>query len=191
MGLCMIEDIKKVLKDLIGLKLTNIRRIGYMMCIQFGYQYYQDKDGNECNLGEFTFHIEIPWRFTNESVILIGSNDIYKPIDENALWEENFDPDGSNGNLRDYKIDNMMKEFELFVQDVKLDNYGGLDILFNHEITFTVFPNESVRINDEHWRLMDFRNAELDEKYINSKKVVYNCEHYVYWSSKRDFENEE
>jgi hypothetical protein len=187
----MIEEIIKVLKELIGLKVTNILRLGYGIEIIIGDRIFINKDGIEFNECEFAFHIEIPWRFTSKTEIIVGSRDVIKPIDENAPYEENFDPFGPNGNLRDYKFDILNKNFELIVQDVKIDNYGGFELYFNNDITFSVFPNETPRIGDEHWRLLDFRNSPLDEEAsLRCKRNIFDCEQFVYWSSKKDFEDE-
>jgi hypothetical protein len=180
----LLEDIKNVFRDLIGLKLTRMTRAADIECIYFGTKYLKHRDGNVYNFGELNFHMQCPWRFTNKSNILVGSADLFYPVDENAPWEENFDYDNPNGNLRDIRIDNLLKEYDLIVQDAKLDSLGGFEITFNDDIVFSAFPNNSDITDDEFWRILDFRSEDLESE--NAESIQYVC-----WNLKKEIVTEE
>ena len=106
-------------------------------------------------IGEFALHLQSSWRFTNETEILVGSLDLYEPVDEKADYNENFDWDKPNGNLRDTKLTELIRRQNLTVISVATDSFGGFDILFDNDIQLSVFPAYSkVDQYSEYWRLI-------------------------------------
>jgi hypothetical protein len=150
------DKIEQHLQHLIGLKLTSSSRAANMECLKFGDLLLErNSAGEEFQIGEYGLHLQCPWRITDESKILIGWLDLYEPIDENAEYDENFDWDRPNGNLRDSKIHELIKGKDLLVTFVVADNFGGFDLLFNGKMKLSVFPAYSKSDEySEHWRLL-------------------------------------
>ena len=167
----MTEKINKILSDLIGLPLTRTTRAADMECLKFGTIYRTDKDGNEFNVGEFALHLQCPWRLTNELQIIVGSGDLYQQADETADYDENFDYFECKANLRDVKLDNLIKENELTIISAQADKFGGLEICFDNQSTLTVFPTIASKAENENWRLIDFRNQ--NSKHLESWTTGY------------------
>ena len=99
----------KHLQQLIGLPLTRTTRAANMECLKFGQLLIADKENNQINIGEFGLHLQCPWRLTNDSQILVADNDLFEQPDENADYDPDFEWDKTMANLRDRKLDNILK----------------------------------------------------------------------------------
>ena len=151
----MKEQIERRLQQLIGLQLTATTRAANMECLKFGHLLETNKSGKQIQIGEFALHLQCPWRFTNEAKILIGSLDLYEPVDENAEYDEHFDWDRPNENLRDFKLLELITTQDLTTVSVVADSFGGLEISFINSIRLSIFPAYSkVDQYSEHWRLL-------------------------------------
>ncbi len=159
----MKEKIESVLHDLIGLQLTKTTRAANMECLKFGEQQVVSTNGELWEVGEFGIHLQCSWRFVDEEKILIGSQDVYEPEDENAEYDEDFDWEA--GNLRDIKMRKLIDTNKLVVETTTADNYGGAEIRFSNKVKLQLFPAYS-KIDDycEYWRLLDNR--------VESKKHI-------------------
>ena len=129
-----------------------------MECLKFGTLYRTEKDGKKYNIGEFALHLQCPWRLTNENKIIVGSSDLYQKADETAEYDENYDYLEFNANLRDVKLDKLIKNKSIKIISAKADKFGGLKICFDNNITLTTFPDLASKSDNENWRLIDFRN---------------------------------
>ena len=105
----MTDQTKNKIQELIGLNLTQTSRSSNMECLKFGFK---TNDKNQ-NIGEFGLHIQTDWRIINEEKILIGSNDLFEPDSENQS-ESDFDYE--TGNLRDQKLDKIIKSKSKWIQ---------------------------------------------------------------------------
>lgn len=151
----MKEQIEQHLQQLVGLRLTTTTRAANMECLKFGTLLDTNKAGQEIEIGEFALHLQCPWRFTSETKIVIGSLDLYEPVDENAEYDEHFDWDKPNGNLRDFKLQELIKTHELTAISVVADTFGSFEIVFSNGIKLSVFPAYSkVDQYSEYWRLL-------------------------------------
>ena len=156
----MKELIQRHLQQLIGLRLTTTTRAANMECLKFGYLLETNKAGQEIQIGEFALHLQCHWRLASDTKILIGSDDLFEPVDENAEYDENFDWDKANGNLRDLKLQELINNPDLIVNSVIADNFGGFDLLFSNGIKLTLFPAVSkVDKYSEHWRLLSNKDS--------------------------------
>lgn len=142
-----------------------------MECLKFGTFYRTEKDGTKNNIGEFALHLTCPWRFTNETQIIVGRDDLYQQADETSDYDENYDYYEFNANLRDVKLDKLIKENKLSVISVNADKFGGLEIFFDKNIKLTVFPELASKADNEYWRLIDFRNEK--SKHLESWSTGY------------------
>lgn len=152
----MKKQIERHLQQLVGLGLTTTTRATNMECLKFGHLLETNKAGQEIQIGEFALHLQSPWRVTNKTKILVGSHDLYEPVDESAEYDENFDWDKPNGNLRDFKLQELINTQDLTVTSVIADNFGGFDLFFSNHIKLTVFPDGSMGGEySEFWRLIN------------------------------------
>lgn len=168
------EKINNILQKLIGLPLTRTTRAANMECLKFGTLHFKDQNGMILNYGEFGLHLQCPWRFTNEREIIVGSNDLYEQADETAEYDENFDWEKINANLRDIKLDIIITDNENIVESAFADKYGGLQIFFKSNIVLTVFPDISSKANNEYWRLLD--NGHLEKNHYVSSSIGYDLD---------------
>ncbi|RPD43437.1 hypothetical protein [Paracnuella aquatica] len=129
--------------------------------------------GQAIQIGEFALHLQSPWRFTSDTEILAGSLDLYEPVDENAEYDEHFDWDKLNGNLRDFKLQELIKTHQLTVISVVADNFGGFDLLFSNDIRLSVFPAYSkVDQYSEHWRLLNNKVTDKTHFVVSGSSVL-------------------
>ncbi len=152
----MKDNIKKELKQLIGLELTRTTRTGATECLKFGTLYKIDHKGIERQVGKFGLHLQCPWRITQNNIILVGDNDLYEHPSEAENFDSNFDWDVPNGNLRDVKLSVILKSKKNVVEFVYVDEYGGFELIFNEDTKLSVFPTLSVKSSyGEFWRLLN------------------------------------
>ena len=116
-----------------------------MECLKFGF--LETRNRVLKNTGQFGLHLQCPWRLTNDSEIIIGSDDLFEQIDPNANYDENFNWDVTNGNLRDIMIRDFIKENKPIIETTTIDNYGGLEIGFNNNIKLSILPWSFIKMN--------------------------------------------
>jgi hypothetical protein len=150
----MKEKIQGTLDKLIGLVLTSTTRAANMECLKFGQELVTDKVDGLINIGQFGIHLQCPWRITKGPEILIGSNDVFEQSDQKAKYDPDFDWDRPGANLRDKKLDDLVKS-KLTVEKVSTDDFGGFEISFCDNIKLTTFATTSLQ--QEYWRLLDNR----------------------------------
>lgn len=168
----MTDNINKILQDIIGLPLTRTTRAGTMECLKFGTLYLQDRDGQTWNYGEFGLHLQCPWRLTNDKEIIVGSNDLYEQADETADFDESFNWEEFNANLRDVKLNKFINDNKQTVKSAIADKFGGLQIVFDSNVVLTVFPVIASKADNEYWRLLDNRN-ETKNHYVSKSTGYY------------------
>jgi hypothetical protein len=152
------EKINKILQNLVGLPLTRTTRAANMECLKFGTFYLKDQKGKTWNYGEFGLHLQCPWRLTNDNEIIVGSDNLYEQADETADYDENFNWEELNANLRDVKLNKFISDKKHIVISAIADKFGGLQIIFDSNTVLTVFPVIASKANNEHWRLLDNRD---------------------------------
>lgn len=169
----MKEQIERHLRQLIGLRLTATTRAANMECLKFGHLLETNKSGQQIQIGEFGLHLQCPWRFTSETKILIGSLDLYEPVDETAEYDEHFDWEKPNGNLRDFKLQELITTQDLTAISVVADSFGGFDIFFSNGIKFSVFPAYSkIDQYSEYWRLLTNKATKKNHFVVGGSGVL-------------------
>lgn len=152
----MKDSIDQHLNKLIGFQLTSTSRAANMECFKFGHLEKQGKGGGSIQIGQFALHIQCPWRISDGTAILVGYFNMYEPKDQYQEVEEPFNWDTVGGNIRDYRLQELIRTKELIVQSVQGDSLGGFDLFFSSGIVLSVFPASSL-IDEyaEYWRLLD------------------------------------
>ncbi|OJJ18319.1 hypothetical protein BKI52_26230 [marine bacterium AO1-C] len=160
-----MNKIQEILSELIGLPFTRSTRAANMECLKFG-EHFRVDNGEKLNIGELGLHLQCPWRIVQGDKLLIGSLDVYEPIEPNKPYDPDFDWDVSGGNLRDKKVEDLLNRNQLVVQHVEVDAFGGFELIFNQGVRFQVFPaNSSQDQYNEYWRLLK-NNSDQDEHYV-------------------------
>jgi hypothetical protein len=114
-----VTDFQVALQVLVGLELSRQTRAGSMQCFQFGELIIIDE---KKTIGDYGLHLQCPWRIINENEIIIGSEDVCEPIDENAEYDENFNWD-EDGNLRDVKLNLLLNLNKLMPDCIPSTDY--------------------------------------------------------------------
>jgi hypothetical protein len=169
------EQIERHLQQLTELRLSKTTRAANMECLKFGHLLETNNAGQQIEIGEFALHLQCPWRFTNNTKILVGSFDLYEPADENAEYDEDFDWDKSNVNLRDVKLQQLIETQNLSVISIIADNFGGFDLTFNNNIKLSVFPADSkISEYSELWRLLNNKSTNKEHFVISGHGIQPN-----------------
>lgn len=165
----MTEKINQILLALVGLPLTRTTRAANMECLKFGTLYQTDNKGEIYNSGEIGLHLQCPWRLTNEDEMIVGNGDLYEQADETAAYDENFDWEKPNSNLRDVKLGKFITDADNLVKSVVADKFGGLHIIFDNNCVLTAFPDSASKNEyNEYWRILDFRGGGKSKHYVST-----------------------
>ncbi len=150
----MKNDIENKLNKLLGKKLTSTTRSVDMECLKFGFK---NNDKNQ-NIGEFAIHIQADWRIINKKSILVGSRDLYEPNSKNI--SDNSFVHYESGNLRDEKLETLIKKNEFKVSKITSDDFGGLNITFENQAELQIIPVLTVESEyNEFWRFIENKDA--------------------------------
>jgi hypothetical protein len=167
--------IEQHLQQLIGLTLSGTSRAANMECLKFGNLERMDQMGKAVQVGQYGLHVQCPWRISSATSIMVGSLDVYEPVEEHAAFDESFDWDKVNGNLRDRKLQALISTQELLVTNVQADNLGGFEIIFGNGIKLVAFPSAS-KVDEyaEFWRLLNnFDKAK--GHFVVSNSTIHAC----------------
>lgn len=149
-------EIKSAFQELKGLKLTRTTRAANMECLKFGINFTKFDDGEIYNIGLFALHLQCPWRILYKNKIFVGSSDLYTQANEKADYNEDFYENNYESNLRDFKLNKLTSLKNLFIKEVKINQFNEINIQFNKLYELTTF-SESISKDSENWRLIDFR----------------------------------
>lgn len=149
--------INTVCKEIIGFKFYRITRASDMLCLEIGNE-IEYKSSCKCGqhrlIGQYTFHIQCPWRINNEKLML-GSRDIYTPGSKIDYEEFNWEIVGSSRfDEKVYELNNKWKG-TLVVKNIKVSKLGDIKITFENGIVFETFIATSDK--DEEWRLINYK----------------------------------
>jgi hypothetical protein len=139
-----------------------------MECLKFTCKEFDDKREQLNPPKGFAMHLQCTWRITSDKELLVGSLDLYQSADDSE-FDEGFNWDRPGSNLRDRRLDDLLKSHELVVQSAAADSFGGFKIRFKNGFTLETFIAESRQDEfSEHWRLIDNRGEK-------SKHFVLSC----------------
>ena len=141
------QQLIAALSQIIGLPLTAARRAADMRTFQFGTLRPVDRG----SVGEFTLHVQCPWRVEGPGGIVTGRLDLWEPVEGNVPFDKNWDYEESP-NLQDARIDQWLAKHAevLVVMSVDADEFGGALISFGQGFVLRMFPAGT---RGEDWRL--------------------------------------
>ena len=142
------EEIKQHLSLLIGLPLSIARRGADMLILHFGAIQETEsriRVGNRAGLkgsvGDFSLHIQCPWRLESSDGIVTGRGDLYRSPETSKYFDDELDDDSfyeQGKNLQDRKIGELLQGIDpitgsymnitqfLTVESVAGDDYGEI-----------------------------------------------------------------
>ena len=115
-------------------------------------------------IGEYSLHLQCPWRITRAHTLVTGSNDWYLPEDESDFEKiagESWDP-ARGGSLQDARLRRLFNHEkaglgyivnetdDLAVSGLSVDPFGGFELLLSPDYALAAFPASS---RHERWRL--------------------------------------
>jgi hypothetical protein len=143
------SEIDAILKRLAIIKGLKVRRIGRAAnLIWIGIE----GEGGK----EYCLHLQTFFRFCDREKVLITDSDKYHPTaavsSEQSFDEETFDWDVQGINRFDEWAQAFNEKYfdDLVVEDVRMNTFGDLTILFNHDISLTAYLE--VTSDEECWR---------------------------------------
>jgi hypothetical protein len=152
------NEVRRNLKPLIGLRLSRIGVAADMRTLQFGDAVARKGGGM---VGEYSLHIQCPWRLEDEKKVITGSSDLFLPSAEGEQSDESFDS-RAGGTLQERVLRKLLKGYDqntkqivnatnLFtVEDFQADSAGGFNLALSGGYLLSVFPDGT---RHEAWRL--------------------------------------
>ena len=163
-----IQSIQQALAPLVGLPFHHIGRITNMLWIHFGELHgVPDRRGGTKVVGDWTVHVQCPWRLIQYNQILVGYHDFY------------YTPDGDTpkdwdvvGKMRfDIAAITICAEFAKMppvVTSVQVDEVGGFSVHLSGEFRLDIFPDDSDETS-EYWRIFQ---SGVDSKHFVFHETV-------------------
>ncbi|MDR1700881.1 MAG: hypothetical protein LBR68_06785 [Lachnoclostridium sp.] len=136
-----------------GLPLQTFFRASNMLEIGFGDIVKEKNLRKEIvDVAQYRIHVQCPWRFVLGKKIIVASEDIYLPC-STIKWSDDFDWDVFGNNLFDELCEQEMYKLlqKIFVEDVILEQFGGLSIVFSSRYMLQILPVTSNN-ESELWR---------------------------------------
>jgi hypothetical protein len=179
------NEIEKQLNLLIGFPLSIARRAADMLILDFGTIREVNKINNiskrpnkRRTFGDFSLHIQCPWRLENTDRIITGRGDLYFSAQTGEYFDDLEDNDTYfefGKNLQDKIIGELLQGFDpithsylnttksLVVEKVDADNVGGATIFLSGGYRILLFPSSS---KGEDWRL--FQGGSNEKHFVVS-----------------------
>lgn len=150
----------KALQALAGLKLSVSTHAGNMR--NFGFGRLQACGAGI--IGEYSLHLQCPWRIARGFDVVTGSNDWFEPedeVDSGKITDDSWDP-ARGGSLQEARLARLFRHGkvglkylvnetdDLRVTGVTVGPAGGFELFLSPDYVLAVFPASS---RGEHWRL--------------------------------------
>lgn len=176
-------EVKKHLDQLVGLPLCISRRAADMLVLHFGtIREIENRSSSgklrknpRATVGDFSLHIQCPWRIENAEGIITGRGDLYRSADTGEYFNKELDDDSfyeHGNNFQDRRMSELLQGIEpvtgsymnvtnfLIVENTEADNFGEATIYLSGGYRLRIFPSSS---KGEHWRLLQ---VATDEKHF-------------------------
>lgn len=129
-----------------------------------------NRKGRKIQVGDYAIHVQAPWRLCTPERVIVASDDLRYPADEEADWD-NFDP-GDSPSLFHARSGLWLEEQgHLRVERVEADSLGGFRLHLEKCFEVHVFPATSLQGEySEHWRV--FRPRDDSEHFVCSNELL-------------------
>lgn len=141
----------KACSALVGKELQYIYRSCDLIEIGFGDLFRRKNSrGTELTVATYSLHVQCPFRISDETTILVGSNDLFTPSNNNDIA---VDLAVQNSSLFDLKICELDKYLKGHcVTSVTINKFGDLEVQLSN-IRITMLSTTST--DDELWRFFE------------------------------------
>jgi hypothetical protein len=176
-------EVKKHLDQLIALPLCISRRAADMLILHFGtIQEVENRSlsgklrkNPKGTVGDFSLHIQCPWRIENSDGIITGRGDLYRSPETGEYFGKELDDDSfyeHGKNFQDRKMGELLQGIDpitgsymnvtnfLIVEETEAENFGEATLHLSGGYRLRIFPSSS---KGEHWRLLQ---GVTDEKHF-------------------------
>ena len=139
--------------DLTGLELSRIGCTLDLLWMQFGsLREISDRRGRTKHVGQLALHVNVPWRISDRSMIVIGNRDLY--FHANGDCYDSEQGGDSRFHLFANSYNAQTPSSRLIVQSAATDHAGGLQLQLSDGYRFEAFPNVAHNSPGfEFWRL--------------------------------------
>lgn len=108
-------------------------------------------------VGEYTLHVQCPWRIQSSDRIVTGRHDLFRPAEPAEVLDwGSWDWDG-NETLQDKLVAEFLAQLRPVVESVSTDAHGGACLQLSHGYALVLFPASS---QGEDWRLCPRKGGE-------------------------------
>lgn len=171
----MREAIINETEKLKGLKLRDVTRAANLISLGLGETISITRGGLTEESPEFALHIQCTWRLSNDSKIVVASQDLFVPRADWQEEDEDFEWHVPGNNRFDERITEFLKAVDgnLVIEEVQVDCLGGLKIWMSNSFVLEVFPDSSDESEDwEFWRFFN-RRKNSPHFVVSGKGVEY------------------
>ena len=147
------QQVVAALSRIVCLPLTAAGRAADMRMFDFGHL----RSAGNGFVIDYALHVQCAWRIESNEGIVTGRSDLWKPVDDHAPFDEDWDYDTSP-NLQDNVVALWLTDnaSSLVVQNVDADEFGGAAIGFDQGFSLRLFPAGT---RSEDWRLFQPKTA--------------------------------
>ncbi len=148
-----------MISKLVNKRFNCIARAADMLGLFLGEDFFfASKIGKTAAVAEYSLHVQSPWRFREESQILLASRDVYEPYAESVPEDWAYDivgrPDELSSVFDVYAKRLMAKMQGTWVTECSLSPANDVTIRFSNGVVFEQFMSASRK--NEQWRLLDY-----------------------------------
>ncbi|WP_048922238.1 hypothetical protein [Rufibacter radiotolerans] len=158
----MSEHIFPELQHLLELPLTKTTRLGQVQFFHFGRAHVTNANGLILDVGAWTLEVACHWQLETAGAVAIKFTDAEIARDAQTLADPAFDPKVPGSNLRDRKLQELVRgqEAPLRVVQVSASPAGDLMITMQGKHLLRIQPEQGVLENTGYfWRLFSNTTA--------------------------------
>ncbi|WP_066507087.1 hypothetical protein [Rufibacter sp. DG15C] len=142
-------------QQLLELPLTKTTRLGHVQYFHFGRAHVTNSSGLILDVGAWTLEVSCFWQVEEGGKITVDHQEAQIPRDTQALADPNFDPMVPGANLRDRKLQDLVRRpiEELKVWQVQASPEGEVRIALSRGVVLHIQPKQGVLGEELFWRL--------------------------------------
>jgi hypothetical protein len=153
----MKKKIENYFTQIVGLPLRDLGRASDLLWISLGkdIQLLNKRSKRTEISGEYSLNVQCSWRLVSNAEIILGSKDFYIPNSTIKDIGEEFDWDIKGNNRFDEQVNILSAKIKskIFISSIIVDDLGGIKIIFTDNYYFEIFPDESLKEDNEFWRI--------------------------------------
>ncbi|GGK82876.1 hypothetical protein ACD591_14450 [Rufibacter glacialis] len=160
----MSENLFPEMQHLPGLPLTKTTRLGQVQFFHFGKAHIMNASGLVLDVGAWTLEVACHWHLEEAGAVIIRFEDVEIPKDAQALADPAFDPQVPGSNLRDRKLQELVRgqQEPIRVWQITASPEGDLTITLEGNRLLHIQPSQGILEDTAiFWRL--FSNPQPSE----------------------------